>query len=186
MIKRLVTLFFILTPIVALSDDTSCARVDCFASSIKVGEQDLPLRGTATYRFWGFRIYTAALYAPPTADRAQILSSDTPRALVLHYHYPVSAEQFIERSADILTDIPGLELETINDEANEMYSMFEDVKPGDRYSLTYAPALGESELLLNNVSRGRVRGAQFAAAYFAIWLSEYGISRRFFNDLIDS
>lgn len=43
------------------------------------------------------------------------------------------------------------------------------MKPGDCYGLTYTPGVG-TELALNGVVKGTVEGADFAAAYFAIWL----------------
>ncbi|MBK9111219.1 MAG: chalcone isomerase family protein [Nitrospira sp.] len=43
------------------------------------------------------------------------------------------------------------------------------MKPGDRYGLTYLPGVG-TELALNGERKGIVEGADFAAAYFAIWL----------------
>ena len=47
--------------------------------------------------------------------------------------------------------------------------MYVDVKPGDRYALTYVPGVG-TELAFNGKPRGVIEGADFAAAYFAIWL----------------
>ena len=50
-----------------------------------------------------------------------------------------------------------------------------DVKPGDRYTLTYVPGKGTT-LRLNGNPLVTVEGADFATAYFRIWLGEDPIS----------
>ena len=50
-------------------------------------------------------------------------------------------------------------------------ALYDSVEPGDRYALTYVPGLG-TELALNGQSKGVIPGADFAAAYFRIWLGE--------------
>jgi hypothetical protein len=52
--------------------------------------------------------------------------------------------------------------------------LYRDVKPGDRYALTYVPGVG-TELALNGTRLGTVAGADFAAAVFAIWLGPKAI-----------
>lgn len=44
----------------------------------------------------------------------------------------------------------------------------------DRYSLTYMPGVG-TELALNDNPLGVIDGADFAAAYFRIWLGDHPI-----------
>ena len=48
-------------------------------------------------------------------------------------------------------------------------ALYRDVKPGDRYSLTYLPGRG-TELALNGEPLGLIAGSDFASAYFSIWL----------------
>jgi hypothetical protein len=52
-----------------------------------------------------------------------------------------------------------------------MHALYRDVKPGDRCSLTYLPGVG-TWLTLNGQILGTVAGAEFAAAYFAIWFGQ--------------
>ncbi|MGD2184488.1 MAG: chalcone isomerase family protein [Desulfobacterales bacterium] len=63
-------------------------------------------------------------------------------------------------------------------------SLYQDVQPGDRYSLTYIPGRG-TELALNGESKGVVEGADFAAALFSIWLGPRPISGTFKKELLD-
>ncbi len=62
-------------------------------------------------------------------------------------------------------------------------ALYEDVEPGDRYALTYLPGVG-TELSRNGVPRGRVGGAAFAAALFAIWLGDHPIDGGLKADLL--
>ncbi|MDD1633559.1 MAG: chalcone isomerase family protein, partial [Methylococcaceae bacterium] len=53
--------------------------------------------------------------------------------------------------------------------------LYRDVKEGDRYALDYAPGKGTT-LSLNGSPLGTIEGADFAAAYYAIWLGAKPIS----------
>jgi hypothetical protein len=61
--------------------------------------------------------------------------------------------------------------------------LYEDVQPGDRYSLTYIPGRG-TELALNGVPKGIIRGAEFAEAVFSIWLGPEPINSSFKKQII--
>ena len=65
------------------------------------------------------------------------------------------------------------------------YGFFRDVKPGDRYSINYLPEKG-TELRFNENPLGDVPGADFAAAYFGIWLGDEPISTGFRDRLLDT
>jgi hypothetical protein len=65
------------------------------------------------------------------------------------------------------------------------YGFFRDVKPGDRYSINYLPEKG-TELRFNEKPLGAVPGADFAAAYFGIWLGDEPISKGFRDRLLDT
>jgi hypothetical protein len=62
-------------------------------------------------------------------------------------------------------------------------SLYEDVQPGDRYSLTYVPGSG-TELALNGEPKGLIEGADFAAAVFSIWLGPKPINNSFKEQIL--
>ena len=62
-------------------------------------------------------------------------------------------------------------------------AIYQDVKPGDRYALTYLPGRG-TELALNGTPLTVIEGADFAAAYFGIWLGRDSIDDRLKRDLL--
>ena len=62
-------------------------------------------------------------------------------------------------------------------------SLYEDVQPGDRYSLTYIPGRG-TELALNGEPKGIIEGAEFAQAVFSIWLGPKPIDNTFKKQIL--
>ena len=66
---------------------------------------------------------------------------------------------------------------------DKLNALYKDVKPGDRYALTYLPGVG-TELALNGTSLGIVEGADFAAAVFAIWLGPNAIDQSLRTQLL--
>lgn len=60
---------------------------------------------------------------------------------------------------------------------------YEDVKPGDRYALTYIPGRG-TELSLNGLRKGVISGADFGRAYYRIWLGEHPIDASLRDQLL--
>jgi nicotinate-nucleotide pyrophosphorylase len=62
-------------------------------------------------------------------------------------------------------------------------SLYEDVQPGDRYSLTYIPGRG-TELALNGKIKGIIKGADFASALFSMWLGKFPMNEPFKKQLL--
>ena len=65
-----------------------------------------------------------------------------------------------------------------------MHAAYRGVEAGDRYALTYRPGAG-TELALNGEPLVSVEGADFAAAYFAIWLGPAPADERLKRDLLE-
>ena len=62
---------------------------------------------------------------------------------------------------------------------------YRDVQPGDRYSLTYIPGRG-TELALNGQPIGMIKGADFAAVIYAMWLGDKPMNKSFKRQLMRS
>jgi acyl-CoA synthetase (AMP-forming)/AMP-acid ligase II len=74
-------------------------------------------------------------------------------------------------------------LARIQSRIERINAAYRDVKPGDRYSLTYLPGRG-TELALNGKPLIVIEGADFAAAYFGIWLGREPIDENLKRDLL--
>ncbi|QOJ35321.1 MAG: chalcone isomerase family protein [Nitrospira sp.] len=141
-----------------------------FPDSIHAGSVTLPLRGVGLAKFMRtISLYVAALYLPSALEPDRVLD-DVPKRLELSYFRSIRRAEFGRAATKVLADnVPPETLSILAPRIEQMHRLYEDVKPGDRYGLTYLPGVG-TELALNGVVKGTVEGADFAAAYFAIWL----------------
>ena len=67
-------------------------------------------------------------------------------------------------------------LSSLRDRLDRIRAAYRDVKPGDRYALTYRPGSG-TELSFNGTTLVVIQGDDFAAAYFSIWLGKQPLDR---------
>ncbi len=155
-----------------------------FAESIQVGTTTVPLRNAALLRYLKFiKAYVAALYLPEGVTPDRVLS-DVPKRLELHYLVSIKGPDFGKGAEPTLklNQTPG-ELAKLRGRIDRINALYRDVKPGDRYSLTYLPGRG-TELALNGTPLTVIEGADFAAAYFGIWLGRESINDGLKHDLL--
>jgi hypothetical protein len=141
-----------------------------FADRVVAGGVPLELHGTGLLRYRiVFKAYVAALYLGGGAGALDVLT-DVPKRLELEYFWSIDGDDFGDAADEILRrNFEPSDLEPLRERIDRIHRWFESVKPGDRYALTYLPGEG-TELSLNGEAKGIVPGADFAAAYFAIWL----------------
>jgi len=115
--------------------------------------------------------YVAALYLGADSNPDNVLS-DVPKRLELNYFYAIKGSDFGKAADTLLAqNLDPERLAVLRPRIAQMHALYEDVKPGDRYALTYIPNQG-TELTLNGQRKGLIEGADFASAYFSIWLGE--------------
>jgi hypothetical protein len=119
-----------------------------------------------------FKAYVAALYVGDGIDPGEVLD-DVPKRLELSYFWSIGGSKFGEAGDGILArNVDAETLARLRPRLDRLNALYQDVKPGDRYSLTYVPGVG-TELALNDKPLGVIDGADFAAAYFRIWLGDH-------------
>lgn len=155
-----------------------------FNEQVEVGSHRLEKMGSGELRYLRFiKAYAGALYTlPGTAPQAVL--TDTPKRLEVEYFHPLKGEDFGPATYKGLAD--NLSPETIDrlrERIDYHNSLYVDVKPGDRYALTYLPGVGTT-LSLNGKVRGVIEGADFAAALFSLWLGENPFDERFKQALL--
>ena len=145
----------------------------------EVDEARLELRGAAVLR-WArlVDLYAGAFYLPGKID-AKDWRKDVNKQLELCYFRSIPAKGFVEASQDHLQETLSAEsLNSIQSRLDDLYRLFRDIGPGDRYTLTYTPDVG-TVLSLNGEPLGSIPGADFAEAYFGIWLGENPLNNNF-------
>ena len=136
-----------------------------FAERRQVGDASLELNCVGLLRYkYVIKAYVAALYLGSGVAPSDVLG-DVPKRLEISYFWNLDAETRVKLR-------PRL------DRINAL-----NVKPGDRYALTYIPGVG-TELSLNEQRKGVIPGADFANAYFRIWLGEQPIDTSFRDRLL--
>lgn len=140
-----------------------------FPQSVRSGDTELELSCVGLLRYKVlFKGYVAALYLDPKSGVDDVIA-DVPKRLELSYFWNIAAKDISEAGEKILADnVDSASLEGLRSRLAEIRSLYVDVKPGDRYALTYVPGEG-TELSLNGKPLGVIEGADFAAAYFSIW-----------------
>ena len=150
-----------------------------FEQQIATDQGALELRGAGLLRYMIFiKAYVGALYLPQSVSSSAVLE-DVPKHLVIEYFHAIDGEDF--GPAAVKTMQKNVDAETLarlRPRIEYHNALYKDVKPGDRYSLTYLPGQGTT-LRLNGVALGTVEGADFAAAMFAIWLGPQPIGNDF-------
>ena len=141
-----------------------------FADTFHAGPLPMPLQGVGVAKFLRtITVYVGALYLAPGTKPERVLD-DVPKRLELSYFGAIQAGDFGRAAMKVLADnVSPATITRLKPRIEQLHRLYQDVKPGDRYGLTYLPGVG-TELALNGERKGIVEGADFAAAYFAIWL----------------
>ena len=158
-----------------------------FRDVIRVSEdpvQQLRLYGMGLLRYRiFFRGYVAALYLPDDVSGNRALD-DIPRRLELSYFWPIAASDFAMAAEKLLDrSSSDAELSALRSRIDTLHRAYRDVRPMDRYSLTYLPGIG-TELRLNDELLASIPGSDFAAAYFGIWLGKSPLDAGLRDDLL--
>ncbi|MBN2438300.1 MAG: chalcone isomerase family protein [Deltaproteobacteria bacterium] len=116
-----------------------------------------------------FKGYVAALYLERRNASGDVFK-DIPKSLVIEYFHAIDAQAFISSTRQgFMDNLSREQREAIDQGAKTLYSLYRDVKPGDRYSFTYIPGIG-SQIALNGKILGTISGLDFANAMLSIWL----------------
>ncbi len=155
-----------------------------FPDQVRAGDATLRLSCTGLLRYKRIiKAYVAALYVADGAASDNVLA-DVPKRLELSYFWSIAASDFGTAGDKILAENAAPPtLAALRSRLDQINAWYRDVKPGDRYALTYIPGIG-TELALNDQPIGVIDGADFAAAYFRIWLGEHPIDTQLRDQLL--
>jgi hypothetical protein len=162
-----------------VAEPTSLLRVDevTFDRRVEALGAPLSLRGAGLFRWkWFVKVYAAALYVPdgtPAFDPA----ADVARRLEFSYLVGIERDGFGKAADELLAgNFPPEAIAPLRERIDRLHAAYVDVKPGDRYALSYVPGQG-TELTHNGRRLALIEGADFARIYYAIWLGQAPIDR---------
>ena len=148
-----------------------------FAPRIIVSDLPMELNGVGLKTVWRlYKVSAAALYLAPDVDPRDVLGG-VPKRLEIEYFHPIAARDFVNLTDKLLRDnVDHALLAGLQSRIDRFNALYRDVKPGDRYALTYMPAKG-TVLELNGVELGVIEGEDFASAVFSMWFGPRPLSR---------
>jgi len=155
-----------------------------FPSDIEVKNTPMALQGYGLLRYMVFiKAYVGAFYLQEAVGEQDVLGPVAKR-LELEYFHAIKGEDFAEATRRKIADNIGAEKAArLQPRIDRLAALYRDVKPGDRYALTYVPGEG-TELALNGEPLGVIPGDDFQSAVFAIWLGPSPIDRDFRQSLM--
>lgn len=186
--KYMAYLIIILTISTSISQIPNANGVEIegihFDNSYESNGIRLKIQGAGLLRYLGFiNVYAGALYLEEGTSIEKALNNKAKRLEVEYFHalkgedFGITTNKVITKNTDAQT------LKKIRPQIDYHNSLYEDVRPGDRYSLTYIPGRG-TELALNGKTKGIIKGADFASALFSMWLGEYPMNKSFKKQLL--
>jgi len=156
------------------------APVDAFtfADEYRIGHDTLTLRGTGLVRELLFiKVVAAALYVEDGTPVEQALS-DVGKRVEMQSFRTIPAEDFIREAEIALAEnVPAPTIDALRPRLEQLHQAYGDLKPDDRYAITYLPNLG-TRLELNGQVKVTIQGSDFAAAYFRVWLGDNPIHKK--------
>lgn len=155
-----------------------------FTNTIEIQKTRLDLKGAAMLRYLLFiDAYAGAFYLPYGIDGSQALD-DVPKHLELEYRVSISADDLSEATTAKIKEAVGSgEFDRLWPKIDTLNRLYRDVKPGDRYALTYIPGVG-TQLVYNSTLLGTLEGVDFARAMFGIWIGDTPINAGFRDRLL--
>jgi hypothetical protein len=123
-----------------------------------------------------FRPYAAAFWVADGDGNPADFAADKPKRLEIEYYYAFKAGDFAWATWEGMAASSDSEsIEHMRARIERFNALYRDIRPGDRYAITYVPGRG-TELALNGEALGTVEGPDLAAGLFGIWLGEKPLS----------
>lgn len=174
-----IKIFFVLLIVISLVPTGAAFSAEMygkvFVEDMEVQGTPLTLRGIGSKTYIFIKVFVAGLYVAPDAG-ARAVSDDIAKRLEVAYLYPVPGRKLaVETRRRIQLNTTAQEFMAIKDRVDVMDRYFVDLKPGDRYALTYIPGVGTLFSLNGNIA-GTIPGYDFAKALFSVWIGEKPIN----------
>lgn len=155
-----------------------------FVKTVDIQDRRLTLKGAGLLRYMVFiKAYAGALYLPDSAPPDPVLAPVAKRLELAYYHAIRSEDFAIATREKIRDNVDADQAQKLQDRIDRLAELYRDVKPGDRYALTYLPGEG-TRLYLNGELLGSIPGDDFAGAVFSIWLGDHPIDDKFRDTLL--
>ena len=140
--------------------------------TVQVGGKQLALNGMGLREatWLNVHVYVAGLYLEhPSSNAAEIIASNEPKQLVLHFVRDVDRGRIIEAWSKGFARAATVPLAQIHGQIDRLNAAMPELRKGDTLSFTYVPGQGVA-VMVNGTTRAVIAGDDFARSLFSIWL----------------
>ncbi len=154
-----------------LADSARTLNGVALPATIEVSGQTLSLNGAALRKKFVVKVYVAGLYLATASGSAdEILAADAPRQMLMHF---ISGHGTKDKMCGAWSDglkdnTPGASAE-LQQQFTELCGMMQDIKNGERMTLTYVPGTGTT-IDIAGTDKGTIQGKDFADALLRCWI----------------
>jgi hypothetical protein len=139
--------------------------------TLPVGDKSLVLNGMGVREatIFNVNVYVAGLYLEAKSSNPdEIIGSDKVKRLDLVFVRDVDRDDIVDAWSSGFKN-NGADMAKLKDRIGKIYSWMTDVKKKDVLSFTYVPDKGLT-VVVKGAEKGTIAGADFAKAFFSIWL----------------
>jgi hypothetical protein len=156
---------------VCAAQDKTCRDIS-FPGHVQVNGNDLRLNGLGVRKatFLKVNVYVAALYVvQPVHDPRQLIESDTPQQLVLHFVRNVGVDDLRKAFLEGFERSSAGQSAPLAARVAKLNTWMSDMQRGQQLLFNRTPRAGV-QVSVNGVPRGTIEGDDFSRALLAIWL----------------
>ena len=156
---------------VAQASAMKCAGVE-LPDKKTVDGQELVLNGMGIREatIFSVNVYVAGLWVKEkSSDGNAIASSDSPRHLELHFVRDVAKHKIVDAYRESFNKMAGDQKKEMKPKIEKLLGWMVAAKDGKSQIYTYIPGEGLT-VKVHGQTKGTIKGADFAEAFFKIWL----------------
>lgn len=146
-----------------------CLNRVCFQKTRQVKNTPFRLSGISRMKYFGFDVYTAALYVADREKGIEVLGPDA-KILVIRYHREIAKEKVIQSIRRDLSSIASVNMAEVLPRFKDLENAFEAPLKDDRYDFIFIPGSG-MDMIRNGRLLANIPGDDFAEAFFGVWIS---------------
>lgn len=178
-------LLFLLVLFLAESATGAIRKGIQFEDEITVDGHILTLHGIGLLK-WKYivDVYLVALYKPKDIPVINI-STNVAKRLEYYFFVDMKASDFQSTGFQLMArNIGDKKAQELTRELDAFNELYQDVKEGQRYTLTFLPGKG-LEMALDGKSLGLVEGDEFGSSYLSIWLGPDPVDKSLQQGMFD-
>lgn len=145
-----------------------------FPDTETIGNATAKLVGVGLRKKLVINVYLGALYLEkPVAAAPEVISSDQPKRVVLHFIYNhVGTDDLTKAWTDGFKNNVPERIPALKEQIATFIGYFtEPVKSGEKIIITYVPGVG-TEVSVKGQVKGTIPGKDFMEALFSIWFGK--------------